>query len=213
MLPIVLIGDNQARMKHLEQSFSTQTPAPLRVLELSTETSAIMPLPALTTPSIIVLDINDSFSPSIAQYIARLHMAYTESAVVVLLPFGDDEGEIAAVNAGADDVLTKPLTPKRMSLVLRNLSELVRLRSALNTGERPSISSRIPVGNLVISLLSSNGQIKRFYHLEQEIIRATIAYFDGHVSKASRALGIGRSTLYRKIDVESLPEISRVVKA
>lgn len=205
MLPIVLIGDSHARMKQLEQSFPAQMPAPLRVLEVGAENTAMMPLPALTSASIIMLDVNDTFSTQVSQYINRLRMAYPDSAVVVLLPFGDDAGEHAAVNAGADDVLMKPISPQRIALALRNLSELVRLRSAFsNKDGRVHASMRVPVGNMGISLLGGDGQVKKFHHIEQEVIRATIAFFDGHVSKASRALGIGRSTLYRKVDAESL---------
>lgn len=210
MLPIVLIGDSQTRMKQIESSLPTQMPAPLRALEISTESAAMMPLPALTTASIIVLDVNDSFSTNVAQYVSRLHMAYPDSAVLVLLPFGDAVGEEIAINSGADEVHVKPLTPHRMALSMRNLSELVQLRYAAGgRGDRISLSSRVPVGNMAIGLLGSNGHVKKFHQLEQEIIRSTIAFFDGHVSKASRALGIGRSTLYRKIDAEALAQLSR----
>ncbi len=210
MLPVVLIGDNQARIKQLEQSFPAQMPAPLRVLEVSKENSALLPLPALTAASIVLIDVDDSFAPSVGQYIARLRAAYPDSAVVVLLPFGDDADESAAVRSGADDVLVKPLTPHRLSLSMRNLSELVRLRAAVNIGDKNlSASMRMPIGQLGISLVGSNGQVKKYHHLEQEIIRSTIAFFDGHISKAARALGIGRSTLYRKIDMQTLESLNR----
>ncbi len=213
MLPIVLIGDNHARMKQLEQSFPMQMPAPLRLLEISAESSALLPLPALTCSSIIVLDVEHMFNPQVAQYIHRLRMAYPDSAVVVLLQFGDDEGESNAVAAGADDVLMKPISPQRIALTMRNLSELVHLRSALSGTEQKYTMPRTPVGNMGVSLLDRDGQVKKFHHIEQEIIRATIAFFDGHVSKASRALGIGRSTLYRKVDTETITQVGRVARA
>jgi DNA-binding NtrC family response regulator len=35
--------------------------------------------------------------------------------------------------------------------------------------------------------------------LESEIIRVAISRYDGHMSEVARRLGIGRSTLYRKL--------------
>ena len=35
--------------------------------------------------------------------------------------------------------------------------------------------------------------------MESEIIRMAIARYDGHMSEVARRLGIGRSTLYRKL--------------
>jgi DNA-binding NtrC family response regulator len=35
--------------------------------------------------------------------------------------------------------------------------------------------------------------------MESEIIRMAISRYDGHMSEVARRLGIGRSTLYRKL--------------
>ena len=43
------------------------------------------------------------------------------------------------------------------------------------------------------------GHIRKFEEMESEIIRMAIARYDGHMSEVARRLGIGRSTLYRKL--------------
>ena len=43
------------------------------------------------------------------------------------------------------------------------------------------------------------GHIRKFEELESEIIRMAISRYDGHMSEVARRLGIGRSTLYRKL--------------
>src|SRR3954462_7238636 len=43
------------------------------------------------------------------------------------------------------------------------------------------------------------GHIRKFEEMETEIIRMAIARYDGHMSEVARRLGIGRSTLYRKL--------------
>jgi len=47
--------------------------------------------------------------------------------------------------------------------------------------------------------LTPEGGIMPIDHLERDLIAFAIDHYDGHMSKVARALGIGRSTLYRKI--------------
>ncbi|MFN3891703.1 MAG: sigma-54-dependent transcriptional regulator [Beijerinckiaceae bacterium] len=51
----------------------------------------------------------------------------------------------------------------------------------------------------VIKLLDENGNVRRLESLEAETIRFTLAHYRGQMSEAARRLGIGRSTLYRKM--------------
>jgi DNA-binding NtrC family response regulator len=50
-----------------------------------------------------------------------------------------------------------------------------------------------------LSATDSAGHMRRFEDLEAEIIRLAITRYDGHMSEVARRLGIGRSTLYRKL--------------
>lgn len=54
-----------------------------------------------------------------------------------------------------------------------------------------------------ITLLRSDGQTRSLKDIEAEVIKFAVAHYSGHkahMSEVSRRLGIGRSTLYRKID-------------
>ena len=53
--------------------------------------------------------------------------------------------------------------------------------------------------------LTPEGHIRRLIDLEREAIRRAIALYDGHMSETARRLGIGRSTLYRKLDELRIP--------
>jgi len=44
-----------------------------------------------------------------------------------------------------------------------------------------------------------SGQMRKLEDIESEVIRMAIARYDGHMSEVARRLGIGRSTLYRKL--------------
>ena len=51
----------------------------------------------------------------------------------------------------------------------------------------------------LLSLLDECGELRRLDELEAQIIRFALDHYRGHMSAVSRRLGIGRSTLYRKL--------------
>ncbi|WP_295897391.1 sigma 54-interacting transcriptional regulator [uncultured Bartonella sp.] len=51
-----------------------------------------------------------------------------------------------------------------------------------------------------VHLIGENGQVRAYDELEREIIERTVNHYRGRMSEAARCLGIGRSTLYRKLD-------------
>jgi DNA-binding NtrC family response regulator len=57
-----------------------------------------------------------------------------------------------------------------------------------------------------LSVTEASGHIRKFEEMEGEIIRMAISRYDGHMSEVARRLGIGRSTLYRKLKEFGLEE-------
>jgi DNA-binding NtrC family response regulator len=63
-----------------------------------------------------------------------------------------------------------------------------------------SAASGISTGSpYALSVTDAGGHIRKFEDLESEIIRMAIGRYEGHMSEVARRLGIGRSTLYRKL--------------
>jgi DNA-binding NtrC family response regulator len=50
-----------------------------------------------------------------------------------------------------------------------------------------------------IQATDTNGNMRKLEDVESEMIRMAISHYDGHMSEVARRLGIGRSTLYRKL--------------
>jgi DNA-binding NtrC family response regulator len=50
-----------------------------------------------------------------------------------------------------------------------------------------------------MSLVDEAGELRKLEEFEAEIIRFALQHYRGHMSEVSRRLGIGRSTLYRKL--------------
>ncbi|WP_417451647.1 sigma-54-dependent transcriptional regulator [Kordiimonas sp.] len=66
--------------------------------------------------------------------------------------------------------------------------------SAMNTSVEV-----MPQGGAILILHGPDGHVKSLSELEAEIIRLTLLKYDGRMAEVARRLGIGRSTLYRKV--------------
>ena len=51
----------------------------------------------------------------------------------------------------------------------------------------------------MMRLLNENGDVRQMEDMEAELIRFALAHYRGQMSEMARKLGIGRSTLYRKM--------------
>ncbi len=58
------------------------------------------------------------------------------------------------------------------------------------------------------SALGQAGHMRKLEEMESEMIRMAIARYDGHMSEVARRLGIGRSTLYRKLKDFGLEQVA-----
>jgi DNA-binding NtrC family response regulator len=70
----------------------------------------------------------------------------------------------------------------------------------------PSSHSAAPVHHTsahaspyALAAMDGNGHMRKLEDLESEMIRLAISHYEGHMSEVARRLGIGRSTLYRKL--------------
>jgi DNA-binding NtrC family response regulator len=62
----------------------------------------------------------------------------------------------------------------------------------------------------VLKLLDDSGDVRKLDHLEADVIRFALSHYRGQMSEMARKLGIGRSTLYRKMKDFGLDEGSAV---
>ncbi|HLH97030.1 MAG TPA: sigma-54 dependent transcriptional regulator [Xanthobacteraceae bacterium] len=61
-----------------------------------------------------------------------------------------------------------------------------------------------PVAGPALPLLDQSGEVRALEELEGEVIRFAITHYHGQMSEVARRLKIGRSTLYRKLDLLGL---------
>src|SRR5579872_2143858 len=88
----------------------------------------------------------------------------------------------------------------------RTAADLPRLDLDAQAEETaPSLlGADIPIAPLVapasLPLLTVEGEVRPIEEIEAEVIRFAIAHYRGQMSEVARRLGIGRSTLYRKLE-------------
>ncbi len=59
----------------------------------------------------------------------------------------------------------------------------------------PSMEPAYPA----VSAITPDGEVRRIAEMEEELIRFALLFYGGQMSEVARRLGIGRSTLYRKL--------------
>ncbi|GAA0525291.1 DNA-binding NtrC family response regulator [Rhizomicrobium palustre] len=97
---------------------------------------------------------------------------------------------------------------------LLDICDFPQIASAMGVESRPRRASAVadaqaiqaatfapalPQSPYAMSMTGPDGHMRRMEDMESEIIRTAIARYDGHMSEVARRLGIGRSTLYRKL--------------
>ena len=72
--------------------------------------------------------------------------------------------------------------------------------SRRRTNVRPDIGRRLPTAAAsTVPLYTPEGHLRPLDEIEADVIRLAISHYRGRMSEVARRLGIGRSTLYRKL--------------
>lgn len=120
--------------------------------------------------------------------------------IIAMVPYGDVMVVEQVLEYGADDYISQPVSLERLKTTFRNA---LRMRTLLlgATAESLAVLHKRSAHSAseMASFMNSAGQLKSLREVEDMVIEYAIAACDGCITKAAQALGIGRSTLYRKI--------------
>jgi len=123
-------------------------------------------------PALIVLDITLGSQPDGLE-VCRTLREWSQTPVIILSVRGEEKTKVLALDAGADDYLTKPFGMEE----LRARIQAVLRRSAV--GESGSPSGQIRVGALFVDLVSRRVEVEgeevHFTPTEYEILRLLVA--------------------------------------
>lgn len=74
------------------------------------------------------------------------------------------------------------------------------LSGKLEAAEIPKLPVAVPVGNPEVAIYTPDGNLRPLDEIEGDVIRLAIGLYRGRMTEVARRLGIGRSTLYRKLN-------------
>ena len=134
---VLVVDDEQAILRFLRVALESQAYA---VFEAASGQEALSDA-AAHKPDVIILDLG---LPDIdGVEVTRLLRRWTQIPIIILTVRGSESDKIAALDAGADDYLTKPFGVGEL---------LARLRAALRRASRPKGEPVVTSGDLAVDL-------------------------------------------------------------
>ena len=155
-----------------------------------------------TRPDVVLVDMLTS---SIAGSETLQRLRNIDDGVPVVLMYHDRlmESALQGVREGAFDFHPKPLERFRLSVSVKNAAERRILELENNILRHDLEKYRVPSPPL-----PENGNVS-MRELEKQAIRNALLAAKGNVSKAARVLGLGRTTLYRKMSSYGIEDSKR----
>lgn len=166
----VLIIDDEPQLRRLLRT--TLSAEGFRVIEADTAQRGLIEA-ASHKPDLVILDLG--LPDADGHTVVRSIREWSSLPIVVLSARVDEQQKIAALNAGADDYVTKPFTVGEL---------LARVRAALRRSARPTDADRpLKLGQVTINLTQrtaqgTNGAI-HFTPLEYRLLAALARHGGG----------------------------------
>jgi len=99
-------------------------------------------------------------------------------------------------------------TQMKVDLPVVKAPEIDLATPVQSAAQKPNTANAPELATNVLSLLNDEGDIISLQSAEYEIIKQALEKYNGSMSKIARKLGIGRSTLYRKLREYDLEEFN-----
>ena len=159
--PLVLIVDDEPQIRRL-LTVTLEANA-YRVLAAVSGQEGVV-LAAQHRPALVILDIG---LPDLSgQEVLRRLREWSNTPVIVLSVQDDEKGKVAALDAGADDYVTKPFNTDEL---------LARLRVALRRSSKTEEAAVVHAKNLVVDLatrrVSVSGKEVKLSKIEYDLLR------------------------------------------
>ncbi len=206
----VLVIDDEPEIRHVVHSALRSTVA--RVLDAADGRSALAAVKA-QTPDLIVLDLGLPDQSGLD--LCRAIRAHSLAPIVVLTARHIESDKVALLNAGADDYVTKPFSPReliaRIKALLRRAKEKDKLPDTLKIGDLAIDLSKIAVTvkgktleltakefELLKTLIKARGRV-----LTRDHLLDTIWGFDHAAEIQTRTVDVHIQTLRKKLKTEA----------
>jgi two-component system KDP operon response regulator KdpE len=159
--PLVLIVDDEPQIRRL-LTVTLEANA-YRVLAAASGQEGVV-LAAQHRPALVILDLG---LPDLAgQEVLRRLREWSNAPVLVLSVQDDEKGKVAALDAGADDYVTKPFNTDELLARLR-----VALRRSTKTEEAAVVHAKKLVVDLATRRVTVSGKEVKLSKIEYDLLR------------------------------------------
>lgn len=161
---VLLVDDDEAYLRAFERAWSGRD-----VLATASSKTEALELSRQFSPELAIVDLYLGGDSGL-EVVRELKALHSELRVILVSSYITIDLTMVAIRSGADDVITKPVTPDEI------MARLQTKPSAALPAERPSLA-----------------------RVEWDYIQRVLHDVGGNVSEAARRLGIFRSSLQRRL--------------
>lgn len=155
---------------------------------------------------VVLLDL---FMPGMdgMEVMQRIKAIRPDVPVVILTGSQSVDHAVRAIQTGAVNFLVKPVDGDRLVTSVQNALDIGSMRAEIKALHKKFGQDGVQNDPMALSLLHSDGNVKTLEELEIEIAQKILDHSNGNISKAAKALGLARSTYYRKLNAAEEEEI------
>lgn len=204
MLTTILIVDSDSEQRKKTEFMISEKLKYYTLTAASGQEAANIALSGKHMVDIMLLDMRNRQDDGL-RIIHSIKLHRPDFPVIIFTEYGDHSYAAKAIQAGVSDYVVKPASIERLGLSLANALRICHLCRMIEKLERKlalagaNTGRAFPFKQDLPLLYNNDGNIKKLHVLEEDAIRFALNVCGGSMSKAARSLGIGRSTLYRKV--------------
>ena len=137
------------------------------------------------------------------EVLQKIKSSWPDVPTIVLTDQSGIENIVKVMRAGAAGFIPKPTNPERLLVSMKNALKMNKLSGQGSQFSR-QFEGRSQSDDLIADgcmlVLTAARKIRTLEAMEADMIRTVIQKYQGRMTEIARRLGIGRSTLYRKVN-------------
>ena len=137
------------------------------------------------------------------EVLQKIKSSWPDVPTIVLTDQSGIKKIVKVMRAGAADFIPKPTNPERLLVSMKNALKMNKLSGQGSQFSR-QFEGRSQSDDLIADgcmlVLTAARKIRTLETMEADMIRTAIQKYQGRMTEIARRLGIGRSTLYRKVN-------------
>ena len=200
-LTVLVVNDDPTQRRLLEAAVNSHG-YDVETVKSSEAEIAFMQSEKAKNVDLILLEFAMSGQDSF-EVLQKIKSSWPDVPTIVLTDQSGIENIVKVMRAGAADFIPKPTNPERLLVSMKNALKMNKLSGQGSQFSR-QFEGRSQSDDLIADgcmlVLTAARKIRTLETMEADMIRTAIQKYQGRMTEIARRLGIGRSTLYRKVN-------------